>query len=92
MLLQTLSDLGLGSQWLHADPRDKGSAISAVLSATNKVHHHVLSYFKGKLNPPCKEAIVFLAEVEKRHAYILKLHFIQCRHLTRYIMAVALLV
>lgn len=31
LLLQTLSDLGLGSQWLHAGPRDRGSAISIVL-------------------------------------------------------------
>lgn len=29
--LQTLSDSGLGSQWLHAGPRDKGSLVNAVL-------------------------------------------------------------
>lgn len=31
LLLQTLSDLGLGSQWLHAGPTDKGSLVNAVL-------------------------------------------------------------
>lgn len=31
LLLQTLSDSGLGSQWLHAGPRDKGSLVNAVL-------------------------------------------------------------
>lgn len=45
LLLQTLSDLGLGSQWLHVDPRDKGSDISIVLSAINTVLSTPPCYF-----------------------------------------------
>lgn len=45
LLLQTLSDLGLGSRWLHADPRDKSRAISIVLSATNIVLSTPSCYF-----------------------------------------------